>query len=67
MLFSNERKHALSLPVKDETGKRVNMAFLVNYLCRHLMKDRRKEMFVLDDTMCAATSSTCELMSDSLN
>lgn len=58
MLFSNQRKHALSLPAKDENGKRIDMAFLVDYLCRYLMKDRRKEMFVLDGAMYATTSST---------
>ncbi|KAL9640506.1 MAG: hypothetical protein Q9164_000256 [Protoblastenia rupestris] len=51
LLFSNERKHKISVPVSDESGKPVNVAFLVQYLCENLMKDRRKEMFVLDDTV----------------
>ena len=51
LLFSNQRKHSLSLPVKDENGQKANMAFLVRYLCQHVMRDRRKDMFVVDDTV----------------
>ena len=51
MLFSNERKHQMLLPAKDEDGKTANIAFLVRYLCQHVMKDQRKELFVLDDTV----------------
>ncbi|KAL8737954.1 MAG: hypothetical protein Q9181_001217, partial [Wetmoreana brouardii] len=51
MLFSNLRKHSISLPKRDENGNVSNAAFLVRYLCNHLMKDRRKELFVVDDTV----------------
>ena len=51
MLFSNQRKHELKLPAKDEAGEPSNIAFLVRYLCEKLMKDRRKDLFVLDDTV----------------
>lgn len=51
MLFSHQRKHRISLPTKDEKGKLANIAFLVRYLCAHVMDDRRKELFVLDDTV----------------
>ncbi|KAL8700186.1 MAG: hypothetical protein Q9201_005582 [Fulgogasparrea decipioides] len=51
MLFSNLRKHSISLPKSDEHGNASNAAFLVRYLCNHLMKDRRKELFVVDDTV----------------
>ena len=51
MLFSNQRKHEVKLPVKDESGSPANVAFLVRYLCDRLMKDPRKDMFVLDDTV----------------
>jgi ubiquitin related modifier 1 len=48
MLFADERKHKLSIPTKDDQGKAVNVGWLVKYLCEELMKDSRKEMFVLD-------------------
>ncbi|KAK4937435.1 Ubiquitin- modifier 1 [Elasticomyces elasticus] len=51
MLFSNQRKHKLSLPATNEHGERANVAFLIRYLCGNLMKDQRKEMFVLEDSV----------------
>jgi hypothetical protein len=48
MLFSDERKHKLSIPTKDDQGNAVNIGWLVKYLCEKVMKDSRKEMFVLD-------------------
>jgi Urm1 (Ubiquitin related modifier) len=52
MLFSNERKHHLKLPNKSEDGLvAANIAYLVRYLCDNLMKDKRKELFVLDDAV----------------
>ncbi|TKA74926.1 Ubiquitin-related modifier 1 [Cryomyces minteri] len=51
MLFSNQRKHAISLPSREEDGNPATIAFLVRYLCQSVMKDRRKELFVLDDTV----------------
>ncbi|KAL8802195.1 MAG: hypothetical protein Q9182_003985 [Xanthomendoza sp. 2 TL-2023] len=51
MLFSNQRKHSISIPAIDEDGNPSNMAYLVRYMCDHLMKDRRKEFFVVDDNV----------------
>ena len=51
MLFSNERKHKVSIPTSDEQEKPANVAFLIQWLCQNLMKDPRKEMFVLDDSV----------------
>lgn len=51
MLFSNQRKHELQIPTKDESGTPTNIAFLVRYLCEKVMKDHRKDLFVLDDTV----------------
>ncbi|KAL8905432.1 MAG: hypothetical protein Q9171_006667 [Xanthocarpia ochracea] len=51
MLFSNQRKHSVSLPPTDENGKPSDMAYLVRYLCKYLMKDRRREFFVVDDVV----------------
>jgi len=48
MLFSDERKHKLSVPAKDDKGNAVTVGWLVDYLCEEVMQDSRKEMFVLD-------------------
>ncbi|KAH8724144.1 ubiquitin-related modifier 1 [Phaeosphaeriaceae sp. PMI808] len=51
ILFSNQKKYSLSIPTKDDSGTRASIAFLVRYLCDKVMKDPRKELFVLDDTV----------------
>jgi len=51
LLFANQKKYALTIPSKDESGAASNVAFLVRYLCDNVMKDPRQEMFVLDDTV----------------
>lgn len=48
MLFSDERTHRLSIPLKDEKEDPVTVGWLVHYLCNEVMKDTRKEMFILD-------------------
>ena len=55
MLFSNQRKHQISLPAKGDNGQAANVAFLVRYLCQYLMKDRREELFVMDGTVFVDT------------
>jgi len=49
MLFSDERKHVLTIPATDENNKPVTISYLIDYLCNKTMKDSRKELFVLDD------------------
>lgn len=49
MLFSDERKHRIEVPAKDDNGIATNVGWLVGHLCEELMKDPRKEMFVLED------------------
>jgi ubiquitin related modifier 1 len=51
MLFSNERVHKLSIPAKAANGTPLNIKGLIDYLCKNTMKDLRKELFVLDDTV----------------
>lgn len=51
MLFDNQKKYSLSIPNKDESGAPSNVGFLVRYLCDKVMKDPRKDMFVLDDAV----------------
>lgn len=60
MLFSNKRKHELSIPVDEKSGSNPTVQYLVQYLCDNLMKDPRKELFVLDDSVYV-TQILCEL------
>ncbi|KAI0471093.1 Urm1-domain-containing protein [Xylariaceae sp. FL0804] len=49
MLFSDQRRHSLRLPAPDDgKDKPATIAYLIEYLCRHTMRDSRKELFVLD-------------------
>ncbi|KAL2067880.1 hypothetical protein VTL71DRAFT_15978 [Oculimacula yallundae] len=45
MLFSDQRKHKIQVPAKDDEGNDVTVGWLVDYLCDKFMKDTRKEMF----------------------
>ncbi|KAF2966826.1 hypothetical protein GQX73_g6733 [Xylaria multiplex] len=49
MLFSDQRRHVLSIPTTDKSGKPVTVAYLIEYLCENTMRDTRKELFILDD------------------
>ena len=51
MLFSDQRQHKLSIPAHHVDGKPVTIANLIDYLCENVMRDRRKELFVLDGHM----------------
>ncbi|EGD96485.1 hypothetical protein TESG_03927 [Trichophyton tonsurans CBS 112818] len=51
MLFSNERAHKIALPSRDPSGSAANINFLVKYLIENVMKDPRKELFVVDDAV----------------
>ena len=51
MLFGNESKHTIQVPARDVGNAPINVAYLVRYLCEDVMKDKRKELFVLDGSM----------------
>ncbi|GAB1741230.1 hypothetical protein NU219Hw_g6471t1 [Hortaea werneckii] len=52
MLFSDQRKHHIALPSKDpESGHPSTVAFLIQWLCENLMKDPRRDMFVLEGSV----------------
>ncbi|EFE39899.1 hypothetical protein TRV_05411 [Trichophyton verrucosum HKI 0517] len=53
MLFSNQRVHKIALPSWDPSGSAANISFLVKYLIENVMKDPRKELFVVDDAVLA--------------
>ncbi|KAK5944971.1 Ubiquitin- modifier 1 [Knufia obscura] len=48
MLFSNIPSHTISVPAKNDSGSNLTVGDLIPWLCEHLMKDSRKELFVLD-------------------
>jgi ubiquitin related modifier 1 len=47
MLFDNQKKHDINVTDKDSSGSPMNVSGLVNYLSDHVMKDSRKELFIL--------------------
>ncbi|KAH8689690.1 ubiquitin-related modifier 1 [Talaromyces proteolyticus] len=49
ILFENKRKLQLSIPAKREDGTPTNISWLIHYLVEHEMRDKRKELFVLED------------------
>ncbi|KAF2773085.1 ubiquitin related modifier 1 [Teratosphaeria nubilosa] len=51
ILFSNTRNHKISLPATSPEGQPANISFLIKWLCDNLMKDPRRDMFVLDDSV----------------
>jgi ubiquitin related modifier 1 len=51
MLFSDQRKHSISIPSTDPQGQPSTVRFLVTWLCDNLIKDPRKDMFVLEDSV----------------
>lgn len=56
MLFSNKRVHKIALPSWDPSGSAANISFLVKYLIENVMKDPRKELFVVDDAVLVYTT-----------
>lgn len=64
MLFSNRRKHSISLPAVDENGEASTLAYLVRYLCKNILKDCRKELFVLDGSMFVTLPEVSHLAID---
>lgn len=51
MLFDNQRRHSVALPAVDGSGKPATIAFLIDYICKTLLKDPRTDLFVLDNHM----------------
>lgn len=51
MLFDNEVKHRIIIASKNSDGSAATIAFLIRHLCDHVMRDSRKELFVLDNSV----------------
>lgn len=49
LLFDNKRTYKLDVPSTDSNDMPSTVAYLITYLCENVMKDPRKEMFLLDD------------------
>lgn len=60
MLFSDQRRHSLTLPAKDKDGNPSNIAYLIHHLCENVMKDTRKELFVLQEHLYVSSPSPRE-------
>ena len=51
MLFDNQKKYEINVSQKGSTGLPMDVSGLVNYLSDHVMKDSRKELFILHDSV----------------
>lgn len=59
LLFSNKRKHLVTVPAHESSGSPVTVAHLITYLCDHLMQSEKKEMFVLDGSVYVLEPHGC--------
>lgn len=48
MLFDNVPSHHIKLPSKNTQGQNFTIGDLIPWLCENLMRDTRKELFVLE-------------------
>lgn len=51
MLFSNERKHKITLPAKLSGGSQPTIEHLLRHLVDNVMNDQRKELFIMEDNV----------------
>lgn len=51
MLFSNERKHDITLPSRLDDGSQPTIAYLLKHLVENVMQDQRKELFIMEDNV----------------
>ena len=51
MLFDNIHQHGTAIPAQTARGDAVKVKDLIPWLCKNLMKDSRKELFVQNVTM----------------
>ena len=66
MLFSNERKHKVILPARMDNGSPPNITYLLQYLVDNIMKDQRKELFIIEDNVYVVLRLTYRFGADSL-
>ena len=57
MLFSNKKRHSLTIPETDNNDKPSTIAFLIDHLCETLMTDPRSDLFVLDKHMYVSSGT----------
>lgn len=51
MLFDNINVHKVNVPARNNKGSSTTVGDLIPWLCEHLMKDSRKDLFVLEGNM----------------
>lgn len=51
ILFSNERKHTITLPARLEDASQPTISYLLKHLVDNVMKDDRKELFIMEDNV----------------
>ncbi|KAJ5397291.1 ubiquitin related modifier 1 [Penicillium cosmopolitanum] len=51
ILFSNERKHTITLPARLDDASQPTIAYLLQHLVDNHMKDDRKELFIMEDNV----------------
>jgi ubiquitin related modifier 1 len=61
ILFSNERKHNITLPARLDDASQPTIAYLLQHLVDNLMKDDRKELFIMEDNVYARSILDLEL------
>ena len=64
MLFDNVTKHSVSLSKTAADGKPPTVGYLVDYICENLIKDSRKELFILDGAVSVRKIFCCRLVTD---
>ena len=66
MLFSNERKHEITLPARTNDGRPPNIAYLLQYLVDNVMKDQRKELFIMEDNVYVSLAHSSQNKADNI-
>lgn len=51
ILFSNERKHTITLPAQLDSSNPPTISYLLKHLVDNVMKDDRKELFIMEDNV----------------
>ena len=66
MLFDNVTKHTVSLSNDAADEEPPTLGYLIRYICENLIKDPRKELFVVDGAVYAPKISGCQQVTDTV-
>jgi Urm1 (Ubiquitin related modifier) len=59
LLFDGHRKLEISIPAHTSSGESSDINFLVDYLCKNVMTDKRTDMFVMNGTVSVSSYVFC--------